>query len=144
MKKVIGLCVVVLLGSASVFAQGEGRRAGKERQREDSKRFEKWAEELKLSDDQVAQFEKLNVEHREKMKADREAMRAERQKQREKMIAMRDQRHEEVKKILSDEQYQQYVEKRKIGMERQKEMLSKNREKGERPDHKGRRPQRRG
>lgn len=140
MKKVLGLCVVILLSSVSVFAQGKGQRAGKERVRDHSKRFEKLAEELKLSDTQIAEFEKLNATHKEKMQAEREAMKAEREKQKEKMIAMRDQRNEEVKKILSDEQYQLYVEKQKAGMEKQREKMSKNREKGDRPHHKRKRP----
>jgi len=148
MKKVLGLCLVILLSSVSVFAQDHGKRAGKERQKDGSKRFEKMAEDLKLSDDQVAQFEKLNAEYKEKMKAERDATKADREKQRaaqhEKRIAMRDQRNEEVKKILSDEQYEQYVAKQKAGMERQKEKMSKNREKGDRAHHKGKRPHQRG
>lgn len=149
MKKVIGLLVVILLSSVSVFAQSEGKHAGKTRHNKGGRNhLERLTEELKLSNEQVARFEKLQAEQREKMKAERSLIKADREKQRqlhqEKMIAMRDQRNEEVKKILSEEQYQQYLEKQKAGMERQKDKKNKDREKGNRPHHKGRKPHQRG
>ena len=79
MKKVIGLCLVVLLSSTSVFAR-ENRR-------------------------------KLQKEYMEKAQKEREAMKAEREKQREKMLAMREDKNAQMKKILTEEQYKQYLEK---------------------------------
>ena len=77
MKKVIGLCLVVLLSSTSVFAR-ENRRMDK-RKMDPSARCEK--------------------------------MIAEREKQREKMLAMREDKNAQMKKILTEEQYKQYLEK---------------------------------
>ena len=87
MKKVIGLCLVVLLSSTSVFAR-ENRRMDK-RKMDPSARCEKMIADLKLH----------------------EAMKAEREKQREKMLAMREDKNAQMKKILTEEQYKQYLEK---------------------------------
>ena len=93
MKKVIGLFLVILISTATVFAQG-GDRQGKKG--DPSKRSEKMIEELKLDDKQAA----------ESVKEDREKMR-------EKMTAMRTEKDAQIKKILTDEQYKQYQEKQK-------------------------------
>ena len=94
MKKVIGLCLVVLLSSTSVFAR-ENRRMDK-RKMDPSARCEKMIADLK---------------YMEKAQKEREAMKAEREKQREKMLAMREDKNAQMKKILTEEQYKQYLEK---------------------------------
>lgn len=146
MKKVIGLCAVILLSSVSVFAQDKQGRHGKERHADSSKRFEKLTEELKLDEKQVAEFQKLNESYRAKMNAERETMKGEREKMnverekmRERMMAMKDQRNEDIKKILSDEQYQQYQEKQKAGMQKHKLKMDKEKAKGDKPGNKGKR-----
>ena len=101
MKKVIGLCLVVLLSSTSVFAR-ENRRMDK-RKMDPSARCEKMIADLKLDEKQAVEFRKLQKE--------REAMKAEREKQREKMLAMREDKNAQMKKILTEEQYKQYLEK---------------------------------
>jgi len=116
MKKVLGLCAVILLSSVSVFAQGKEQGNRKIREKDNSKRIERMAEELKLSDSQVADLQKINSDFKEKMNAERDVMKAEREKQREKMIAMKTQHNEEIKNILSEEQYKLYTEKQsKVG-----------------------------
>ena len=50
-------------------------------------------------------------EYMEKVQKEREAMKAEREKQREKMLAMREDKNAQMKKILTEEQYKQYLEK---------------------------------
>ena len=100
MKKVIGLCLVVLLSSTSVFAR-ENRRMDK-RKMDPSARCEKMIADLKR---------KLQKEYMEKAQKEREAMKAEREKQREKMLAMREDKNAQMKKILTEEQYKQYLEK---------------------------------
>ena len=88
MKKVIGLCLVVLLSSTSVFAR-ENRRMDK-RKMDPSARCEKMIADLKLDEKQAVEFRKLQKEYMEKAQKEREAMKAEREKQREKMLAMRE------------------------------------------------------
>ena len=100
MKKVIGLCLVVLLSSTSVFAR-ENRRMDKR----------KMIADLKLDEKQAVEFRKLQKEYMEKAQKEREAMKAEREKQREKMLAMREDKNAQMKKILTEEQYKQYLEK---------------------------------
>ena len=101
MKKVIGLCLVVLLSSTSVFAR-ENRRMDK-RKMDPSARCEKMIADLKLDEKQAVEFRKLQKEYK--------AMKAEREKQREKMLAMREDKNAQMKKILTEEQYKQYLEK---------------------------------
>jgi len=110
MKKVLGLCLVILLSSVSLFAR-DNRRIDKDR--DPSKRVERIASELNLDEKQKNEFQKINEKYAIQAKAEREKMQAEREKQREKMLAVREQKNAEVKKILSDEQYQQYLEKQK-------------------------------
>jgi len=140
MKKVLGLCLVILLSSVSLFAR-DNRRIDKDR--DPSKRIERIASELKLDEKQKTEFQKINEKYatqakaeREKMQADRdkqrEAMKAERDKQREKMLAVREQQNAEVKKILSDEQYQQYLEKQKLRGDKEKMKGQKHHRKGDR------------
>lgn len=131
MKKVVGLCMVILLSSVSLSAREHRRADRTEKDRDPSKRIECIATELKLDEKQKAEFQKINEKYaaeakaeREKMQAEREkqrdAMKAEREKQREKMLAVREQRNAEVQKILSDEQYQQYLEKQKSRGDKEK------------------------
>ena len=59
MKKVIGLFLVILISTATVFAQG-GDRQGKKG--DPSKRSEKMIEELKLDDKQAAEYRKVEAD----------------------------------------------------------------------------------
>lgn len=110
MKKVIGLFLVILISTATVFAQG-GDRQGKKG--DPSKRSEKMIEELKLDDKQAAEYRKVEADFREQMKKERESVKEDREKMREKMTAMRTEKDAQIKKILTDEQYKQYQEKQK-------------------------------
>ncbi|WP_102407874.1 hypothetical protein [Parabacteroides bouchesdurhonensis] len=109
MKKVIGLCLVVLLSSVSAFAR-EGRHMDR-KAGDPSKRCEKMIQELKLDDKQAAEFRKINEEFRQKMKAEREVAKADREKKRAGMLAMRNDRDAQLKKVLTEEQYKLYQEK---------------------------------
>lgn len=105
MKKVLGLFLVILISTVSVYAQ-KGKRDGKGG--DPAQRCEKIIAELKLDEKQAADFRKMDAEFREKIKAEREKADSDREKMREKMISVRKDMKAEVKKILTDEQYQQY------------------------------------
>lgn len=107
MKKIIGLCLVVLLSSVSVFAR-DGKRSDK--RQDPSKRSERMVEQLKLDEKQAAEFRKINTEFAEKMKIERTEMDKSREQQRSKMLSMRDEKNAQLKKVLTDEQYKQYVD----------------------------------
>ena len=109
MKKVIGLCLVMVLSSVSVFAR-DGRRMDK-RNDDPSKRCERMIESLKLDEKQAAEFCKINQEFATKMKAERESAKVDRDKKRAEMMAMRTERDVQLKKVLTDEQYKLYQEK---------------------------------
>ena len=111
MKKVIGLCLVLLVSSVSVFAQG-GKRSAK-KGGDPAQRCEKMIADLKLDEKQAADFRKVEAEFRDKMEAERKQLDSDRQKMREKMTAMRNDRDAEMKKILTEDQYKQYLEKQR-------------------------------
>ena len=96
MKKVIGLCLVLLISSVSVFAQ-DGKRGAK-KGGNPAQRCEKMIADLKLDEKQAADFRKVEAEFR---------------KMREKMMSLRDDRDAEMKKILTEDQYKQYLEKQR-------------------------------
>ena len=110
MKKVIGLFLVILISSTTVFAQS-GNRQGKKG--DPSKRSEKMIEELKLNDKQAAEFRKVEADFKDQMTKEREAVKEDRQKMREKMTAMRTEKDAQIKSILTDEQYKLDQEKQK-------------------------------
>lgn len=109
MKKVVGLCLVVLLSSVSVFAQ-DGRRMDKKP--DYTRRCERMISELKLNEQQAAEFRKVNEEFMKRAEKEREEMKAFRDKQREKMRTMENEKDAQLKKILTDEQYKLYLEKK--------------------------------
>ncbi len=123
MKKVIGLFLVVVMcfmSTAALLAQDTGSDKRGKKQMDPSKRWEKMAEDLKMNEKQLAEFNKINEEFKQKMKKEfestkeqREAMKAEREKQKATMMAMLSERDEQMKKILTDEQYKQYKEKQR-------------------------------
>lgn len=120
MKKIIGLFLVIMLSTVALFAQSNKDNKRERKDFDPTKRWEKMAEDLKLDDKQLAEFNKINEEFKQQMtkereanQSKREAMRAEREKQKEAMLAMHTERNEQMKKILTDEQYKQYIEKQK-------------------------------
>lgn len=66
--------------------------------------------DLKLDEKQAADFRKVEAEFRDKMKAERKQADLDRRKMREKMMSLRDDRDAEMKKILTEDQYKQYLE----------------------------------
>ena len=120
MKKVIGLCLVLLISSVSVFAQ-DGKRGAK-KGGDPAQRCEKMIADLKLDEKQAADFRKVEAEFRDKMKAERKQADLDRRKMREKMMSLRDDRDAEMKKILTEDQYKQYLEKQRLV----KDMVARN------------------
>ena len=100
MKKVIGLCLVLLISSVSVFAQDDKR--GAKKGGDPAQRCEKMIADLKLDEKQAADFRKVEAEFRDKMKAERKQADLDRRKMREKMMSLRDDRDAEMKKTRSE------------------------------------------
>lgn len=76
-----------------------------------SKRCERMISELKLDEKQAVEFRKINGEFLQKAQKEREDVKSARDKQREKMMAIREDRNAQMKKFLTDEQYKLYTEK---------------------------------
>lgn len=122
--KTIGLALLVSLFALNISAQGTGR--GFQMTEEDIKeRVENNAKALKLNDEQHKKvlavemdfYNKMQIERQKMMNAggppsDREAMRA-------KMMKMRDERNAEYEKVLTPDQYKQFIETQE---QRQREM----------------------
>lgn len=131
MKKIIGLSLVMLVSSVSLFAQSAERSRRGTREIDPEKRCERMISKLQLDEKQAADFKKLNEKYAQQMTKEREAMKAEREKQQTKMLAMRDAHDKDVKKLLTEEQYKQYMERgrsgngNKEGFERRKDMRGK-------------------
>ena len=81
--------------------------------------------DLKLDEKQAADFRKVEAEFRDKMKAERKQADLDRRKMREKMMSLRDDRDAEMKKILTEDQYKQYLEKQRLQSPR-KDMVARN------------------
>lgn len=109
MKKVVGLCLVMVLSSASVFAQ-EGRRM--DRKMNPAQRCERMITELKLNETQAAEFRKINEDFMKQAEKERREMNTFRDKQRDKMMTMEKEKDAQLKKILTDEQYKLYQDKK--------------------------------
>lgn len=109
MKKALGLVLVILLSSGAVYAQ-KAKVDGKSGA---TPQTEQMIKDLKLTDKQAADLKSLNEEFATKMKNDRESAKADRQKVRDNMKQMREDRNAKIKKILTDEQYQQYLKMEK-------------------------------
>lgn len=111
MKKIIGLCLVLLLSSVSAFARDNHKRT--DNKADLSKRYERVITDLKLNEKQASEFRKINDEFMQKAQKERADVKSMREKQREKMMAMREDKNAQIKKILTDEQYKLYTEKQK-------------------------------
>lgn len=109
MKKVIGLCLVMVLSSASLFAQ-DGRRADKKM--DPAQRCERMISELKLNETQAADFRKIHEDFMKQAEKERAEMKAFHDEQRKKMKVMETEKDAQLKKILTDEQYKLYLEKK--------------------------------
>jgi len=124
--KTIGLALLVSLFALNISAQGPGR--GFQMTEEDIKeRVDNTAQTLKLNDEQHKKalavemdfYNKMQIEFQKMRNAggppadgDREAMRA-------KMMKMRDERNAEYEKVLTPDQYKQFIETQE---QRQREM----------------------
>ena len=122
--KTIGLALLVSLFALNISAQGTGR--GFQMTEEDIKeRVENNAKALQLNDEQHKKvlavemdfYNKMQIERQKMMNAggppsDREAMRT-------KMMKMRDERNAEYEKVLTPDQYKQFIETQE---QRQREM----------------------
>ena len=113
MKKVLGLCLAICLSSSTLFAADQQTDNRKNANR--MARCEYLIKELKLNDKQAAEFREIHqdfsrkmLEERQEMKEERKKSNEDRRKAREEFREIRKEKNDELKKILTKEQFQQY------------------------------------
>ena len=131
--RIIGFVLLSSLFLLNIAAQGPGR--GQQITEEDIKeRVEKTAEALDLTGDQHKKILAIDMDFYNKMQIERQKMRnAERTEEtrdvmREKMRKMRDERNEQYEKVLTPDQYKQFLkmqEQRRNEMQQQHGCSSK-------------------
>lgn len=105
MKKIL-IASCLFMFALVVSAQNRGGGPGGDM----TKRYEEMKKELSLNDQQVDSLKVIDQEFFTKMREQREKNGDDREKGREEMQKMSEQRNERVKKILTDEQFTKYQE----------------------------------
>jgi Spy/CpxP family protein refolding chaperone len=140
MKKLIMSLVVISALSVGAFAQKSGNESGKRDfnpEKMAEKRSEKLKADLKLTDQQFAAVSKLNKASVATREAERKEMKA---KHDAKKLAYKN----EMKKILTPEQYKTFEEKLATNEARRKEGMRKGRGGNHGGPHHGGRPEKKG
>lgn len=110
MKKVIGLCLAICLCSTSLCAQ---RNQNDNKKSNRVSRCEKLIQKLNLNEKQAVDFREIHQEFSEKLREGRKEMnegKENRKEVRNKLVKIREEKNEELKKILTQDQYKQYQE----------------------------------
>lgn len=110
MKKVISLFLVMLLSSATIFAQ---ETKDESKSGNSKTMYERMISELKLDAKQAEEFRKINEDFRAEMQRERGDLKEDRKAQFEKMKTLREDRDKKLKSVLTEEQFKQFQEKQK-------------------------------
>ena len=112
MKKTILLAALgFILCVPAVSAQCDSTKCEKgKRGKDHAARMEQTIKELNLDDKQAADFREINQKYREQYQAERAEFMKQNQAHRERAKAIRESQNEELKRILSDEQYEKLKE----------------------------------
>lgn len=139
MKKLVLAIALIGMGSFAMAQQvtPQDKKINREemKQKMEQKHQEKLAEmqkELNLSQSQVAQIKDLHEKRKSEMKKDFEKSREQRQAKMEEMKAKRQQMDNDMKKILSAEQYDKWQAGKKAKMEQRRAMMKEKGIKGDR------------
>lgn len=109
MKKVLFVCLMVLMSSVALVAQNNNNM--QERMKE---RMENYIKELKLDEKKATDFRKVYTDASEKMQKEMAGMRdagsQDRETMRTKMTKLTEERDAEIKKILSEDEFKKFKE----------------------------------
>ncbi|MDL2309505.1 hypothetical protein LJC39_00050 [Parabacteroides sp. OttesenSCG-928-B22] len=107
MKKVLFICLLMVMGTVGMVAQQDMQARMKER-------VENHVKELKLEGEKAEKFKAIQNEFMGKMRTEMEAMRDggnfDRDAMMEKMTKMNEERDAAIKKILTEEEFKKYQE----------------------------------
>jgi len=124
------LAALMLLFTLQLSAQGPGGGRGQMTEEDIKENVANTAKKLKLNDDQHKKMLAVDMDFYNKMQIERQKMRnaggppPDREEMRSKMMKMRDDRNAEYEKILSADQYKQFLElqeQRRNEMRKQRE-----------------------
>jgi len=110
MKKVLVAGMLFLATTLTVFAQDGKGRNREARERDYSKRYERLAEKLDLNAQQLEDLKKIDKAHTDQMQAYRDQMKEERKKMLANKQKIGNERDEQIKKLLTEEQIKKYEE----------------------------------
>ncbi|MEM1321596.1 MAG: hypothetical protein AAGG75_15165 [Bacteroidota bacterium] len=111
--KMLSLCFVLsLLSTSASFAQSQAVSLTDEQKEEMAQRLEEYAEALNLSEEQKPEFITITKQYAEQMKAVKESGGG-KYKKYKKVKAIQKDKNAEMKKLLSEDQYEVYLEKQK-------------------------------
>lgn len=109
MKKLVTLSLVMFLSITATFAQSRNRQDFEARQQ---KQFEQLVQDLNLNDKQQKEWKSVNEKYAKQMQADREQMKQDKAKAREKIQKLNTDRESELSKILNSDQKTKWEEKK--------------------------------
>lgn len=112
MKKTFKLLMVatfILAGLAAVQAQPGGEGMGRDPEKRAEQQTATMTEKLSLSEAQTAKVKEINLKYATKIKEVRDNAGGDREAMRAAMTALRDEQDKELKAVLTDEQWQQWV-----------------------------------
>ena len=108
MKRLITLCAIALICSLSTFAQS-GNAKKQKGDKQQKNRTEKICKKLNLDEKQAKAFKEINTDFVSDSKKLKEKTAKDRAERRSEMKELQAEKNEEIKKILSKEQYEQYT-----------------------------------
>lgn len=146
MKKLVLAIAMIGMGTFAMAQQAPqdkkfDREAMKQKmQQKEQERMAEMQKELNLNQSQVAQIKGLHEKRKAEMKNNFENNKAERQAKMEQMKAKRQQMDNEIKNILSPEQYEKWQAGKKAKMQERRAMMKEKVFKGERKMRHGLKP----
>jgi len=146
MKKLVLAIVFIGMGGFAMAQQApQDKKINREEmkhkmQQKEQERIAEMQKELNLNESQVAQIKGLHEKRKAEMKNDFEKNKEQRQARMEKMKAKRQQMDNDMKKILSPEQYDKWQAGKKAKMEERRAMMKEKGFKGDRKMRHGLKP----
>jgi len=120
MKKLILSLIAILTITLTMEAQRQQRRNMGTPEEMAKKQTERMKEGLSLNEDQVTKVSAINLKYNKKFKEMRKNASGDRTAMREAMMTVRKERNAEMKKVLTEEQYEKMLAKEKEMMKQRK------------------------
>lgn len=137
MKQVLNLLLFLLLVTSVHMSYAQDKKQSPDRSPETMarKNADRMKQELNLTDDQTTKVYEINLRHQKERQADRAKAEKERSEKLANAKNKMDQRNAELKKILTDEQYNKMIQHQQEKKDKMKKNMKDNRgKKGKRAD----------